>query len=97
MIRLDGPGRRLHAADEPSALMQFAYMGGFVVTPALLEKRYGWTVGGIALLMAPRPGAFSASAVFGGYLPQRIGSVCRSSSGRCSWWRRWQRSLPQRR
>ncbi len=56
-----------------SALMQFAYMGGFVVTPALLETRYGWTVGGIALLMAPRPGAFSASAVLGGYLPQRIG------------------------
>lgn len=56
-----------------SALMQFAYMGGFVVTPALLETRYGWTIGGIALLMAPRPGAFSASAVLGGYLPQRIG------------------------
>ncbi len=56
-----------------SAMMQFAYMGGFVVTPALLETRYGWTIGGIALLMAPRPGAFSAAAVFGGYLPQRIG------------------------
>ncbi len=56
-----------------SALMQFAYMGGFVVTPALLETRYGWTVGGIALLMAPRPGSFSAAAVLGGYLPQRVG------------------------
>ncbi len=56
-----------------SAMMQFAYMGGFVVTPALLETRYGWTVGGIALLMAPRPGSFSAAAVLGGYLPQRVG------------------------
>ena len=56
-----------------SATMQFAYMGGFVITPALLEGRYLWTVGGIALLMAPRPGAFSLSSLLGGYLPSRIG------------------------
>ncbi len=56
-----------------SALIQFAYMGGFVVTPALLTKRYGWTVGGIALLMAPRPAAFSIASPFGGHLPSRFG------------------------
>lgn len=56
-----------------TASLQFAYMGGFVVTPALLSDHYGWTAGGIALLMIPRPGAFSLSSLLGGYLPQRIG------------------------
>lgn len=56
-----------------SALIQFAYMGGFVVTPALLDKRYGWTVGATALLMAPRPAAFSLASPFGGHLPSRVG------------------------
>lgn len=56
-----------------SAFMQFAYMGGFVVTPALLTDRYGWTVGAIALLMTPRPGAFSLASPLGGYLPRVIG------------------------
>lgn len=55
------------------AALQFAYMGGFVVTPALLETRYGWTIGAIALLMMPRPGAFSLASPFGGWLPSRIG------------------------
>ncbi len=74
MIQLDYFRRRHFTLPMvSSAMMQFAYMGGFVVTPALLETRYGWTIGGIALLMAPRPGAFSAAAVFGGYLPQRVG------------------------
>lgn len=55
------------------AASQFAYMGGFVVTPALLEGRYGWTIGTIALLMMPRPGVFSLSSPLGGWLPSRIG------------------------
>jgi EmrB/QacA subfamily drug resistance transporter len=56
-----------------SALTQFAYMGGFVVVPLLLDDVYGWTVGGIALIMAPRPGAFSVSAPLGGHLASRWG------------------------
>ncbi len=56
-----------------SAFIQFAYMGGFVVTPALLDKRYGWTVGATALLMAPRPAAFSLASPFGGHLPSKVG------------------------
>jgi len=55
------------------AALQFAYMGGFVVTPALLEDRYGWTIGAIALLMMPRPGVFSLASPLGGWLPSRIG------------------------
>ena len=56
-----------------SALVQFAYMGGFVVVPALLEDQYLWTLGGIAVLLAPRPAAFSLTSPLGGYLPGRIG------------------------
>ena len=56
-----------------SAAVQFAYMGAFVITPALLEDRYGWAIGSIALLMMPRPGVFSLASPLGGWLPQRIG------------------------
>lgn len=56
-----------------SACLQFAYMGGFVITPALLDERYGWTVGAIALLMLPRPGVFSLASPLGGWLPNVIG------------------------
>ncbi len=56
-----------------AALVQFAYMGGFVVVPALLEDQYLWSLGAIAVLLAPRPAAFSLSSPLGGYLPGRIG------------------------
>jgi MFS family permease len=56
-----------------NALSQFAYMGGFVVTPALLGGPYGLSVGAIALLLVPRPGAFSLASPLGGYLPAVMG------------------------
>jgi len=56
-----------------SALMQFAYMGGFVVIPILLNDVYGWAIGATALILAPRPGAFSISSPVGGYLASRVG------------------------
>ncbi|MEM9562543.1 MAG: MFS transporter [Actinomycetota bacterium] len=56
-----------------AALVQFAYMGGFVVTPALLGTIYGLGVGTIALVMVPRPGVFSLASPVGGYLATRIG------------------------
>ncbi len=56
-----------------AALVQFAYMGGFVVTPALLGAIYGLGVGTIALVMVPRPGVFSLASPVGGYLATRIG------------------------
>jgi MFS family permease len=56
-----------------AALVQFAYMGGFVVTPALLGSLYGLEVGLIALVMVPRPGVFSVASPIGGYLASRIG------------------------
>lgn len=56
-----------------SSLVQFAYMGGFVVTPALLGGPYGLAVGAIALMLAPRPGAFSLASPVGGYLATSMG------------------------
>jgi predicted MFS family arabinose efflux permease len=56
-----------------SGLVQFAYMGGFVITPALLEGLYGWAVGAVALLLALRPAAFSISSPVGGQYAVRVG------------------------
>ncbi len=56
-----------------SALVQFAYMGGFVVTPALLGSVYGYSISAIALILAPRPGAFSIASPLGGYLASAMG------------------------
>ncbi len=56
-----------------AAFVQFAYMGGFVVTPALLGSIYGLTLGTIAIVLIPRPGVFSLASPVGGYLATRIG------------------------
>lgn len=56
-----------------AAMIQFAYMGGFVVTPALLGTVYGITVGTIAVMLTPRPGVFSLASPVGGYLATRLG------------------------
>jgi predicted MFS family arabinose efflux permease len=56
-----------------SAATQFAYMGGFVVIPILLDDVYGWAVAAIAFGMVPRPAAFSISSPVGGYLATRYG------------------------
>lgn len=74
MLKLEYFGRRNFTMPLVSAAaVQFAYMGGFVITPALLTRRYGWSTGAIALLMMPRPGAFSVASLAGGWLPRRIG------------------------
>ena len=74
MLRLDYFRRRNFTLPMVSAaLVQFAYMGGFVVTPALLGGIYGLGVGTIALIMVPRPGVFSLASPVGGYLASRIG------------------------
>lgn len=74
MLRLDYFRRRDFTLPMVSAaLVQFAYMGGFVVTPALLGTIYGLEVGAIALIMVPRPGVFSLASPIGGHLATRIG------------------------
>ncbi len=56
-----------------AAMVQFAYMGGFVVTPALLGSIYGLELGIIAVILIPRPGVFSLASPVGGYLATKIG------------------------
>ena len=55
------------------ALAQFAYMGGFIITPLLMQDRFGYAVAGTALLMLCRPLSFSVSSPAAGYLAVRVG------------------------
>lgn len=74
LLKLEYFGRRNFTMPMiAAALTQFAYMGGFVVTPKLLGDGYGWTIGSAALLIASRPAAFSAASLLGGKLPSLIG------------------------
>jgi EmrB/QacA subfamily drug resistance transporter len=51
----------------------FAYMGGFIVTPSLLGSVFGFSVAQRSLAMTPRPLSFSLSAPVSGYAAVRIG------------------------
>jgi EmrB/QacA subfamily drug resistance transporter len=55
------------------ALAQFAYMGGFIITPLLMQDRFGYAVAGTALLMLCRPLSFSLSSPVSGYVAVRVG------------------------
>lgn len=79
--RVDNPMLKLEYFRRPNfslplvsgAAIQFAYMGGFVITPSLLQNPYGFSIGASALLMMPRPGIFSLASPLGGWLPHRVG------------------------
>jgi MFS family permease len=55
-------------------LAQFAYMGGFVLTPLLLQDEFGLTVSGSAWLLLFRPGVFSVASPLGGRVAARFGT-----------------------
>jgi MFS family permease len=77
----------------------FGYMGGFIVTPLLMERVFGFTVAATSLAMICRPLSFSVSSPVAGYVAVRAGerrrvcSAARSSS--CRW--RASRSVLRRR
>jgi MFS family permease len=48
-------------------------MGGFIVTPLLVERRFGYGVAATSLAMALRPLCFSVSAPVAGYVAARTG------------------------
>ena len=74
LLRLDYFRRPTFTAPlAANALNQFAYMGGFVLTPLLLGDRYGYAVGMVAVLMAPRPGVFAACSPLGGMITTKFG------------------------
>jgi EmrB/QacA subfamily drug resistance transporter len=49
-------------------LSQFAYMGGFLISPLMLDELFGYTVATVALILLFRPGAYSISSPVGGRL-----------------------------
>lgn len=51
----------------------FAYMGSFIVTPLLVQQRFGYTTTQSGLAMALRPLTFSLIAPVAGYLASRQG------------------------
>jgi EmrB/QacA subfamily drug resistance transporter len=55
------------------ALSNFAYMGGFLITPVLLENGLGYTTAFVGLLIIARPLAFSITAPAGSRVTLRVG------------------------
>jgi MFS family permease len=54
-------------------LANFAYMGGFVLTPQLLERGLGYGIGYVTVLVIARPLAFSLTGPLIGTVTRRIG------------------------
>lgn len=54
-------------------LAQFAYMGGFLISPLLLDELFGYSVAAIALVLLFRPGTYSVMSPIGGRLARRTG------------------------
>lgn len=55
------------------ALLNFAYMGGFIVVPQMLEKGLGMTTAHIGLLVIARPLTFSIVAPLASFFTMRVG------------------------
>lgn len=51
----------------------FAYMGGFIITPLLMENRFGFSVAATSLAMVCRPLSNSIASPVGGYVAARVG------------------------
>lgn len=58
-----------------------AYMGGFIISPLLMQHVFGYSVTGAALVMMWRPLAFSLSAPAAGYAATRIGEKAAAIAG----------------
>jgi EmrB/QacA subfamily drug resistance transporter len=54
-------------------MSNFGYMGGFIVTPLLMERIFGFTVAATSLAMICRPLSFSVSSPVAGYVAVRVG------------------------
>ena len=53
--------------------LNFAYMGGFIVVPQMLENGLGMTAAHIGLLVIARPLTFSLTAPLGSFFTMRVG------------------------
>ena len=61
--------------------MNFAYMGGFFLTPLFLERALGYGVGPAGLLQIARPLVFALAAPAAGYLAARTGERATAVAG----------------
>ncbi len=59
----------------------FAYMGSFIITPLLVQQRFGFSNSSSALSMAVRPLTFSILAPFAGYIAVKRGDRLMSTTG----------------
>ena len=64
-----------------SLFANFAYMGGFFLTPLLLERGFGYSVSHAGFLQIARPLTFSIAAPVAGYLAVRTGERAASVTG----------------
>lgn len=62
----------------------FAYMGGFIVTPYLLGQLLGYSTGSGSLLSIPRPLVFAIAGPIAGYLTARVGERTMGAFGMAS-------------
>lgn len=62
-------------------LSQFAYMGGFVIAPLLLDELFGYSVSIIALVLLARPLVYSVASPLGGRLAGTVGERVMILSG----------------
>jgi MFS family permease len=64
-----------------NALANSAYMGGFILTPQLLDVVYGYSKREIGLLVIARPLSFSILSPIAGYLAVKIGQRTSAVAG----------------
>ncbi len=62
-------------------LLNFAYMGGFIVVPQMLENGLGMTAAHIGLLVISRPLLFSITAPLGSFFTMRFGEKSSAAIG----------------
>jgi len=82
ILPLDFFGRRNFTAPLiAQSANQFAYMGGFIVTPLLLEGVFGYTLTVTGLVMLSRPLSYSLSAPPAGYVAVKVGERAAAVTG----------------
>ena len=82
LLPIDYLKRRNFAAPiGTQAFINFAYMGGFILAPRLLDKVFRYTETRIGLLVIARPLSFSLTAPIAGYLAVRLGERSAAISG----------------
>ena len=82
LLPLDWLGRRNFTVPcLANICVNFAYMGGFFLTPLLLERAFGYGEGHAGILQIARPLVFSVAAPVAGYLAVRTGERAAAVSG----------------